>query len=95
MVSEDFFEFLEVDEFAKKMRVGRTTVFKWKKEKVFVRGEHFIKRGRKLLFLWSKETALSIVKRVAQIEQGLVPETVSRSFKKDSYQGSRINLDLR
>jgi len=91
---DNFFGFLVVDEFAKRMAVSRTTVFKWIDEDVVVQGEHFFKIGRTLRFLWTKETIVSLVKRNTPVEQDFAPPIVPRGLQKQSHQGSRINLDL-
>ncbi|OEU72824.1 MAG: hypothetical protein BA869_08415 [Desulfuromonadales bacterium C00003107] len=94
MTSNHNFELIVVDEFAKRMGVGRTTVFKWKDENIVVQGEHYFSIGKVLRFLWSKETIVSLVKRNTPIKQDLAPPIVPRYLQKKSQQGSRINLDL-
>ena len=46
-------EFLTVQEFAARLKVGRTTVFTWIKEGRMVEGRDFFRFGRTLRFLWS------------------------------------------
>ena len=52
MESADTFELLHIEEYAKRIKVGRTTIFKWKREGILVPGRHFIKRGKIVRFIW-------------------------------------------
>lgn len=46
------FEFLAVEEVAKRLDISRATLFIWLQQGVFTQGIHFFKRGRVLRFLW-------------------------------------------
>ncbi|ACH40070.1 helix-turn-helix DNA-binding protein, putative [Citrifermentans bemidjiense Bem] len=45
-------ELLTVEEFAKRMKVSRTTVFGWLKSGVLSEGVHYFRIGRILRFCW-------------------------------------------
>ena len=45
-------EILTVEEFAERMKVGRTTVFQWLKDGTLIQGRHYIKIGRVLRLRW-------------------------------------------
>jgi hypothetical protein len=48
-------ELITLEKFAKRMNVGRTTVFEWIKQGKLLSGRHFIKLGRVIRFLWGPE----------------------------------------
>ena len=48
-------ELINLEEFAKRMNVGRTTVFQWIKEGKLLPGRHFIKIGKVIRFEWGPE----------------------------------------
>jgi hypothetical protein len=47
------FELLDIQEYRKRMKVSRTTVFNWISTGALIPGRHFIKQVRVLRFLWS------------------------------------------
>ncbi|HEY4744946.1 MAG TPA: hypothetical protein VIH45_09835 [Desulfuromonadaceae bacterium] len=53
-------ELLTVKEFAKRLKVGRSTVFEWQRAGVFLPGRHFIKMKRVLRFIWSDEIVVAL-----------------------------------
>ena len=55
MESLDAFESLRIDQYAKRLKVGRTTIFKWKKEGTLVPGRHFIKKGKIVRYIWARD----------------------------------------
>jgi hypothetical protein len=48
-------ELIKLEEFAKRINVGRTTVFEWIKQGKLLPGRHFIKLGRVIRFPWGPE----------------------------------------
>lgn len=48
-------ELITVEDFAKRMKVGRTTVFEWIKNGRLLPGRHFIKIGRIIRFQWGQD----------------------------------------
>lgn len=49
-----FDELLTIEEFAERMKIGRTTVFKWIQDGSLVPGKHFLKIGRVCRFHWPR-----------------------------------------
>ena len=60
MESPNIFELLYIDEYAKRFKVGRTTIFKWKKEGTLVPGQHFIQRGKIVRYIWARDLIMEI-----------------------------------
>ena len=54
------FEFLLIDEFAERLKVGRSTIFDWKKKGILKAGQHYIQQGRVLRFFWAKDVLLNL-----------------------------------
>lgn len=59
------FEFLLIDEFAERLKVGRSTIFDWKKKGILKAGRHYIKQGRVLRFFWAKDVLLNLDENTA------------------------------
>ncbi len=57
---EEPFEVLTLEEFMERMKIGRTTVHKWKSIGRLQPGKHFIKNGRVVRFIWTKEVILDL-----------------------------------
>ena len=53
MNNSEKIELLTIDEYARRFRVCRTTIFEWKKQGKLQDGRHFIKIGRVLRFFWN------------------------------------------
>ena len=53
-------ELLTVEEFAQKIKVGRSTLFDWVNKGILVRGRHYFKIGRILRFTWSEDIVGSL-----------------------------------
>ena len=60
MESPNIFELLYIDEYAKRLKVGRTTIFKWKKEGALIPGHHFFKRGKIVRYIWARDLIMEI-----------------------------------
>lgn len=58
-------ELLTVEEFAQKLKIGRSTLFDWVNKGILVRGKHFIKIGRILRFIWSDDMFASLAEAAA------------------------------
>jgi len=54
------FEILLIDEFAERLKVGRSTIWTWKKDGTLVPGHHFIQKGKVLRFIWSRDLVLDL-----------------------------------
>ena len=53
-------ELLTVEEFAQRLRVGRSTVFDWIARKKMVLGDHYFKIGKIIRIPWSMELLASL-----------------------------------
>ena len=58
-------EFLTVDEFAKRLKIGRSTLFDWMSKDILVSGKHYLRVGRVLRFLWSDDVVIALLERSA------------------------------
>jgi len=89
-----FFELLTVEEFAKRLHVGRTTIFKWKESGKLLPQQHFIQKGRTVRFIWELET-------IRSLHENDTPDSDSKNLesdfttekKKDSTRKSSINFN--
>lgn len=46
------YQFLNVEEYAQRLNVGRTTIFGWLRSGILVQGIHYFKVGHTLRFVW-------------------------------------------
>ena len=60
MTSLSDIELLTVEEFAKRFRVGRSTVFDWIASKKMVQGIHYFRIGKTIRIPWSLELLASL-----------------------------------
>lgn len=87
------FEFLLIDEFAERLKVGRSTIFDWKKKGILKAGQHYIKQGRVLRFFWAKDALLNLDETTAT-SPGNAQTTEAHPPKEKSAPGKvGINLD--
>lgn len=68
-------EILTPEEFAQRIRIGRSTLFEWMRKGVLVAGLHYVKIGRIVRFNWN-EDVLSTLK-ITQIQLP-IPTKVSK-----------------
>ena len=61
-------ELITVEEFAEKLKIGRTTVFQWLKDGTLVQGKHFIKIGRVIRFQWPDVVDLIVMDNIKNPE---------------------------
>lgn len=47
------FEVLLVDEYAERLKVGKSTIFYWKEKGILKPGRHYFQTGKVLRFIWS------------------------------------------
>lgn len=91
--SEDTFELLHTDEFAKRLKVGRTTIFKWKKEGALVPGRHFIKKGKIVRYIWNRDLIMEIHEQIKNKPLTIQQESVGFKAKNLKHKNqSVINL---
>lgn len=55
MKSSDTFELLKIDEYAKRIKIGRTTIFKWKQDGTLIPGRHYIQKGKIVRYIWTPD----------------------------------------
>jgi hypothetical protein len=55
MNPSDAFELLNIDEFAKRFMIGRTTIFKWKQDGTLIPGRHYIQKGKIVRYIWARD----------------------------------------
>ena len=79
--STEAFELLNADEFAKRLRVGRTTIFKWKKEGTLIPGRHYIKNGKIVRYVWARDVIMDIHEHIENIPQTANQEPVGSKPK--------------
>lgn len=60
MISPSEIELLTVEEFAQRLRVGRSTVFLWIASKKMIQGIHYFKIGKTVRIPWSLELLASL-----------------------------------
>jgi hypothetical protein len=85
---------LTTDEFAKRIRAGRTTIYKWRRSGKLQEGRHFIKIGRIIRFFWSIEILqdISMLLMDERNSKGSESNPKRNAFKCD-HRSSSINLD--
>jgi excisionase family DNA binding protein len=76
-------EILTPEEFAQRLKIGRSTLFEWIRNGVLVPDKHFVKVGRILRFSWSDDVLFSLEK----------PKTQTKQTKNVRRQQSKVNWD--
>lgn len=78
-------EILTPEEFAQRLKIGRSTLFEWIRNGVLVPGRHFVKIGRVLRFSWNDDVLFTLeTEKETSKEQTKTP-------KKNRCQQSNIN----
>ena len=94
MNPSDNFELLSIDEFCKRLNVGRTTIFKWKKEGALVSGMHFFQKGRIVRYVWSLDVLKEIHEKIDNKQEiAARPKMSIKSKKTNSIKNSTINFE--
>jgi len=60
-------ELLTPEEFADKIKIGRSTLFEWLSKGILQPGVHYWKIGRVVRFVWSDELIQSLLQRTVTI----------------------------
>lgn len=89
-------ELLTVEEFAARLKVGRSTVFDWLARGRLKPGVHFLKIGRTLRFVWHMDLLLSLsddteAALTAPYEE---PDVIQRHGPRERTRGPVVNLDF-
>ncbi|MFA7405199.1 MAG: helix-turn-helix domain-containing protein [Pelobacteraceae bacterium] len=80
-------EILTAEEFAHRLKIGRSTLFEWLRNGVLETGVHYVKIGRILRFNWNEDVFSTL--KTPQIQQ-----TVSKKVsKKKLSQQSKIDWE--
>jgi excisionase family DNA binding protein len=89
-------ELLTVEEFAARLKVGRSTVFDWLARGRLKPGVHFLKIGRTLRFVWHMELLLSLSDdtEVVLTDPDEEPGAIQRHSPREHVRGSVVNLDF-
>ena len=82
MESADTFELLNIDEYAKRLSIGRTTIFKWKQDGTLVPGRHFIQKGKIVRYIWSLDVIREIHENIEQKSENFNQQGISLITKK-------------
>lgn len=79
-------EILTPEEFARRLKIGRSTLFDWMNKGILVPGKHYFKVGRILRFVWSDEVVASLLESLSMSpKSGQVSSKKSRpATAKDS-----------
>lgn len=56
-------EILTPEEFADRIKIGRSTLFDWISKGILISGKHYFKQGRILRFVWTDNTILSLLEK--------------------------------
>lgn len=59
-------DILTPEEFAQKLRIGRSTLFEWVRQGVLQPGKHYIKVGRILRFIWADDIVATLAEATGQ-----------------------------
>ena len=62
-------EFLTLEEFAKRLRISRSTAYCWLAEGRLVPGRHIVRVGRVIRVIWSEELVVHLLSLSAQEER--------------------------
>lgn len=94
MESTDTFEPLCIDQYAKRLKVGRTTIFKWKKEGVLIPGRHFFKRGKTVRYIWARDLIMELHENTDNKSETVHQQGVGSTIKSPKAKKlSTINLE--
>jgi excisionase family DNA binding protein len=87
------FELLTVDEYAKRLQVGRTTIYEWKSSGKLIPQQHFIQKGRVIRFIWELETIRSLHENDTPDFENSEPESTYEA-EKGKYSSRKSTIDL-
>ncbi|WP_020585427.1 hypothetical protein [Desulfobacter curvatus] len=61
--NKQVFEVLLLDEYAKRLKVGKSTIYDWKSNGILISGRHYLQVGKVLRFIWARDLILDINKK--------------------------------
>jgi excisionase family DNA binding protein len=87
---------LTTNEFADRLNVSRTTVFKWIKDGTLMPGRHFIRIGRIVRFLWEPDLIREIHEDSEDsfLQVGTLEQQASRFAETKMRAGDRSAINL-
>ncbi len=59
-------DILTPEEFADRLKIGRSTLFDWLRKGILVPGKHYIKVGRILRFIWADDIVATLAEATRQ-----------------------------
>ena len=59
-------DILTAEEFAYRLKIGRSTLFDWLSKGVLVPGKHYVRIGRVLRFMWTDDIVASLAEATMQ-----------------------------
>ena len=68
------FEILMAEEYAKRLNIGRSTLYEWKKNGTLVPGHHYFQSGGVVRYVWSRDLVLDIHVRKSEGPKGESPQ---------------------
>lgn len=89
------FEILFLNEFADRLKIGKSTVHDWKKKGILKAGKHYIKQGGVLRFFWEKNLLLSLSEDTPTTPTGKKePSNTTASLPQEKTTPGRIGINL-
>lgn len=86
------FEILLVDEYAERLKVGKSTIFYWKEKGILKPGRHYFQTGKVLRFIWALNLIMEI-HCMPKPEPEEEPEKIKTREKSSGPHKAGINLD--
>lgn len=59
-IPKDDQELLTPEQYADKLKIGRSTLFSWLSHGILIEGEHYFRIGRVIRFVWNSNALLKI-----------------------------------
>jgi hypothetical protein len=87
------FEFLDIQTFASRMKISRSTVYGWMQQGVLVEGLDYMHRGRILRFAWSQKLILRLMEGAARAAEEVSSAPKTTEMGQPNRRGGQINWD--
>lgn len=84
-------EMLSLQEFSKRVGIGRSKLFEMKASGVLVRGRHYFQNGRKLVFPWGPEYLERLLSECCGRDEGILGDVVAKAPRKSDVKEIRKN----
>jgi predicted DNA-binding transcriptional regulator AlpA len=77
-------ELLTPEEFANKLKIGRSTLFEWIGKGILLPGQHYFKIGRVVRFVWSDDLIQLLLQRTVtiSIDGDILSQSQVQTYKK-------------